>query len=59
MTDLSRLVEATAAGSLPYLDPAFPNHLQVLHAARPREWPAIAVARRSGWEAVAQAELRF
>ncbi len=37
MTDLSRLVEATAAGSLPYLDPAFPNHLQVLHAARPRD----------------------
>jgi hypothetical protein len=38
MTDLSRLVEAPACGSLLYVDPAFPNRPLVLHAARPRDY---------------------
>jgi poly(3-hydroxybutyrate) depolymerase len=38
MIDLSRLVEAPGASSLPYVDPAFPNHPLVLHAARPRDY---------------------
>jgi poly(3-hydroxybutyrate) depolymerase len=37
MIDLVRLVEAPAT-SLPYLDPAFPDRLLVLHAARPRDF---------------------
>ncbi|HUN38724.1 MAG TPA: alpha/beta hydrolase [Acetobacteraceae bacterium] len=36
MTDLSRLVAAPGAHSLPYIDPMFPDRPLVLHAARPR-----------------------
>ena len=38
MTDLSRLVEAPAVSSLRYVDPVFPDHPLVLHAARPRDY---------------------
>jgi hypothetical protein len=38
MTDLSRLVEAPAVSSLPYVDPIFPDRPLVLHAARPRDY---------------------
>ena len=40
MTELTRLVDAPGASSLPYLDPAFPDRPLVLHAARPREYDA-------------------
>ncbi len=40
MTDLSRLVDAPGANSLPYVDPAFPERPLVLHAARPRQFAA-------------------
>ena len=38
MIDLSRLVEAPGDCSIPYVDPAFPDHPLVLHAARPRDF---------------------
>lgn len=38
MSDLSRLVDAPGANSLPYLDAAFPDRPLVLHAARPRQF---------------------
>jgi hypothetical protein len=38
MTDLSRLVEAPACSSLPYIDPALPDRPLVLYAARPRDY---------------------
>ena len=38
MTDLSRLVEGPAAGSLSYVDPVFPDRPLLLHAARPRDY---------------------
>ncbi len=38
MTDLSRLVDAPGANSLPYVDPAFPERPLVLHAARPHHF---------------------
>jgi len=38
MTDLSRLLEAPAVSSLPYVDPIFPDRPLVLHAARPRDY---------------------
>jgi hypothetical protein len=38
MIDLSRLVEAPAVSSLPYVDPIFPDRPLVLHAARPRDY---------------------
>ncbi len=40
MTDLSRLVDAPGANSLPYVDPAFPQRPLVLHAARPLQFAA-------------------
>jgi hypothetical protein len=40
MTDLSRLVDAPGANSLPYVDPAFPERPLVLHAARPARFAA-------------------
>lgn len=40
MTELIRLVDAPGASSLSYLDPAFPDRLLVLHAARPRQYDA-------------------
>ena len=38
MTDLSRLLEAPAVSSLPYVDPIFPDRPLVLHAARSRDY---------------------
>ncbi|WP_428492992.1 alpha/beta hydrolase [Rhodopila sp.] len=38
MIDLSPLVAAPGASSLPYFDPAFAERALVLHAARPRRW---------------------
>jgi hypothetical protein len=38
MTDLSPLVAVPGASSLPYFDPAFPDRMLILHAARPRAW---------------------
>lgn len=38
MTDLSDLVAAPGANTVPYYDPAFPDRLLLLHAARPRAW---------------------
>ena len=38
MTDLSLLVAAPGPASLPYFDPAFPDQMLILHAARPAEW---------------------
>jgi hypothetical protein len=38
MTDLSPLVAAPGASSLPYFDPAFPDRTLILHAARPYDW---------------------
>jgi poly(3-hydroxybutyrate) depolymerase len=38
MIELKRLVDAPGAGSLPYVDPAFPDRPLVLHAARPRKY---------------------
>jgi hypothetical protein len=38
MIDLSPLVAAAGASSLPYFDPAFPDQRLILHAARPRDW---------------------
>ena len=38
MTDLSDLVAAPGANIVPYYDPAFPDRLLLLHAARPRAW---------------------
>ena len=38
MIDLSPLVAAPGASSLPYFDPAFAGRPLVLHAARPRQW---------------------
>ena len=47
MVDLSRLVAAPGAHSLPYIDPMFPDRPLVLHAARPdaftRETPVLLV----------------
>jgi poly(3-hydroxybutyrate) depolymerase len=40
MTDLSRLVEASGANSLRYVDPSFPERPLVLHAARPHHFAA-------------------
>jgi len=40
MTDLSCLVDAPGAHSLPYVDPAFPERPLVLHAARPQQFAA-------------------
>ena len=40
MTELTRLVDAPGASSLPYVDPAFPDRPLVLHAARPRQYDA-------------------
>jgi len=40
MTELTRLVDAPGASSLPYVDPAFPDRPLVLHAARPRQYHA-------------------
>jgi hypothetical protein len=40
MTDLLPLVTGSAATSLPYSDPAFPDRGLVLHAARPRDYHA-------------------
>jgi hypothetical protein len=38
MIDLSPLVAAAGASSLPYRDPALPDRPLILHAARPRDW---------------------
>jgi hypothetical protein len=38
MTDLSRLVEAAGANTLPYIDRAFPDRQLVLHSARPHNY---------------------
>jgi poly(3-hydroxybutyrate) depolymerase len=38
MIELTRLVAAAGASSLPYVDPAFPDRPLVLHAARPRDY---------------------
>ena len=38
MIDLSPLVAQAGAASLPWFDPAFPDRMLVLHAARPIEW---------------------
>jgi hypothetical protein len=38
MIELTSLVDACGASSLPYVDPAFPDRPLVLHAARPREY---------------------
>jgi poly(3-hydroxybutyrate) depolymerase len=38
MTDLSRLVDAPGAHSLPYVDRAFPDRQLVLHSARPHDY---------------------
>jgi hypothetical protein len=38
MIELTSLVAAPGASSLPYVDPAFPDRPLVLHAARPREY---------------------
>jgi dienelactone hydrolase len=38
MTDLSPLIANPGASSLPYFDPAFPDRMLILHAARPRDW---------------------
>jgi hypothetical protein len=38
MIELTCLVDAPGASSLPYVDPAFPDRPLVLHAARPREY---------------------
>ena len=38
MADLSRLVAAPGAHSVPYIDPAFPDRPLVMHAARPRQF---------------------
>jgi poly(3-hydroxybutyrate) depolymerase len=40
MIELTCLVDAPGASSLPYVDPAFPDRPLVLHAARPREYDA-------------------
>ncbi|HEY3848107.1 MAG TPA: alpha/beta hydrolase [Acetobacteraceae bacterium] len=40
MTDLSRLVDAAGANSLPYVDAAFPERPLMLHAARPSRFAA-------------------
>jgi poly(3-hydroxybutyrate) depolymerase len=40
MTDLSRLVGASGANSLSYVDPAFPERPLTLHAARPSRFAA-------------------
>jgi hypothetical protein len=36
--ELTCLVDAPGASSLPYVDPAFPDRPPVLHAARPRKY---------------------
>ena len=38
MTDLSPIVEAAGANTLPYIDPAFPDRQLVLHSARPHDY---------------------
>jgi hypothetical protein len=38
LNDLSPLVAAPGASSLPYHDPMFPDRTLILHAARPRAW---------------------
>lgn len=44
MIDLSPLVAAPGASSLPYFDRAFPDQRLILHAARPDDWhPALPV----------------
>ncbi len=40
MTDLSPLVAAPGAHSIPYFDPSFPDRRMILHAARPRHFDA-------------------
>lgn len=40
MIELTSLVDAPGASSLPYVDPAFPDRPLALHAARPREYDA-------------------
>jgi hypothetical protein len=40
IADLSRLVAAPGAHSVPYTDPMFPDHPLVLHGARPRHFAA-------------------
>ena len=40
MTDLSPLVAAAGAHSIPYFDPAFPGRQLILHSARPRHFDA-------------------
>ena len=40
MTDLSRLVEAPGANTLPYVDRAFPDRQLVLYSARPQDYNA-------------------
>ncbi len=38
LTGLSPLIAAAGPASLPYYDPAFPDRVLMLHAARPRDW---------------------
>jgi hypothetical protein len=38
MTDLSPLIATAGATCLPYFDPAFPDRMLILHAARPANW---------------------
>jgi hypothetical protein len=38
MIDLTPLVAQAGPRSLPYYDPAFPDRMLILHAARPRDW---------------------
>ena len=40
MTDLTTLIAAPGANNVPYFDPAFPDRLLILHAARPRHYDA-------------------
>ena len=40
MTDLTTLIAAPGANAVPYFDPAFPDRLLILHAARPRHYDA-------------------
>jgi len=40
MIELTHLVDAPGAYSMPYVDPAFPDRPLVLHAARPRQYDA-------------------
>ncbi len=38
MTDLSPLIAAPGANTIPYLDPAFPDRRLILHGARPQDY---------------------